>query len=183
MRSHATPNSIRRLLRELGRRARGPGRVYLTGGASALLIGWRTSTVDIDLRLDPEPAGIFEAIRDLKDELGLNIELASPQDFMPELPGWRRRSVFIERHGEVDFYHYDFCAQALSKLQRGHDRDVSDVEAMVDHGLVDVGQLETLYEGIEPDLIRFPSIDAERFREQVERFATSRGSRAAEEES
>ncbi len=46
----------------LGREAKGSGCIYFTGGASALLIGWRSSTVDVDIRLDPEPSGIFQAI-------------------------------------------------------------------------------------------------------------------------
>ena len=33
--------------------------------------------------------GIFQAIAKLKRELNINIELASPQDFLPLLPGWR----------------------------------------------------------------------------------------------
>jgi hypothetical protein len=74
---------LERLLAELGRRARGPGRIYLTGEATALLHGWRGSTVDIDLKLDPEPAGAFEAIAELKDELDVNVELASPDQFVP----------------------------------------------------------------------------------------------------
>jgi hypothetical protein len=28
---------------------------------------WRDTTVDVDLKLDPEPTGIFEALRTLKD--------------------------------------------------------------------------------------------------------------------
>jgi addiction module HigA family antidote len=98
MRPPADAEKIRRLLEELGRRARGPGRVYLAGGATALLIGWRANTVDVDLKLDPEPDGIFEAIAALKDDLDVNIELASPEQFLPALPDWRRRSVFIGRH-------------------------------------------------------------------------------------
>lgn len=39
-------------------------------------------------------------------------------DFIPSLPGWRDRSVFIARHGAVDFYHYDCSAQALAKVER-----------------------------------------------------------------
>jgi hypothetical protein len=31
-----------------------PTRIYLTGGATAVLEGWRASTVDIDLRLEPD---------------------------------------------------------------------------------------------------------------------------------
>lgn len=67
MRGTVDRATLERFLSELGRRARGPGRVYLTGGGTALLYGWRRSTVDIDLKLDPEPTGAFDAIAELKD--------------------------------------------------------------------------------------------------------------------
>lgn len=89
MRPNVDPQKIERLMQVLGREAQGSGCIYFTGGASALLIGWRSSTVDIDIRLDPEPPGIFQAIAKIKQELNINIELASPQDFLPPLPGWR----------------------------------------------------------------------------------------------
>lgn len=170
MRPPTDPETLRRLLRELGRRARGPGRIYLTGGATALLVGWRSSTVDVDLKLDPEPAGIFEAIAGLKDELGVNIELASPDQFLPPPPGWRERSIFIERHGEVEFYHFDLRAQALAKLARGHDRDLCDVEAMLERNLVSPEELLRALEAVEPDLLRFPAVDARAFARRVRAF-------------
>jgi hypothetical protein len=111
VRAELDASRVRALMRELGRAARGPGRVYLTGGTSAVLEGWRRSTVYADLKLDPEPAGVFEALRQIKDELAVNIELAAPDDFIPPLPGWRDRSRHIERCGQVDFYHYDFYAR------------------------------------------------------------------------
>jgi hypothetical protein len=86
--------------------------------------------------MDPEPPGIFEAIAQLKIKLDLNIELASPDQFLPPLPDWPARSSFIARHGEVEFFHYDFRAQALSKLARGFERDLSDVASMLERGLV-----------------------------------------------
>ena len=58
-----------------------------------LVLGWRGSTVDVDIRLDPKPPGIFQAIAKIKKELNINIELASPRDFLPPLPGWRDRGV------------------------------------------------------------------------------------------
>lgn len=61
-------------MQALGREAQGSGCIYFTGGASALLIGWRSSTVDIAIRLDPEPPGIFQAIAKIKQELNLNLE-------------------------------------------------------------------------------------------------------------
>ncbi|AFY99484.1 hypothetical protein Cal6303_0407 [Calothrix sp. PCC 6303] len=69
MRSNVDPQKIEQLMKALGREARGSGCIYFTGGASALLIGWRNSTVDIDIRLDPEPPGIFQAIAKLKQQL------------------------------------------------------------------------------------------------------------------
>ncbi|MFN9556837.1 MAG: hypothetical protein ACK56O_21470, partial [Dolichospermum sp.] len=119
MRANIDTQKLERLMQLLGREAQGSGCIYFTGGASALLIGWRNSTVDVDIRLDPEPPGIFQAIAKLKQELNINIELASPQDFLPPLPGWRDRSVFIGKQGQISFYHYDFTAQALAKLSRG----------------------------------------------------------------
>ncbi|MCC7383735.1 MAG: hypothetical protein IT384_17975 [Deltaproteobacteria bacterium] len=153
----------------LGSRARGAGRVYLTGGSSAVLIGWRGSTVDVDLKLDPEPAGAFEAIGRLKDELGLNVELASPDDFIPVLAGWDARSQFIERHGAIDFYHFDFPSQALAKIERGHHQDLEDVKEMVRRGLVTRAELRETFDQIRPLLIRYPAIDVDAFRDKVER--------------
>ena len=158
------------MMEELGRLARGPGRIYLVGGATALLEGWRASTVDVDLKLDPEPPGIFEAIAALKHELGLNIELASPDQFLPPVPGWRERSRFVARHGEVEFFHFDFLTQALAKLARAHDRDLADVHAMIERRLISPAEIAEGLERIRPDLIRYPALDAEAFERRVRRF-------------
>ena len=170
MRSETNADKIRKLMVELGKKAKGAGKIYLTGGASALLIGWRESTVDVDIKLDPEPPGVFEAIRNLKEELDVNIELSSPDDFIPKLPNWEERSRYIENHNQVRFYHYDFYGQALSKIERGHDRDLNDVKAMLKLGLVAPEDLQNYFTSIEPELIRYPSIDPEKFREKLELF-------------
>lgn len=156
----------------MGRKTKGPGRIYLTGGATALLHGWRPMTVDVDIKADPEPSGFFESIALIKNELSLNVELASPSDFIPELPNWRERSLFVGRHGSLDFYHYDPYSQALSKLERGHTRDLVDVEAMLQDGLIRKNLLLELFEQIEPYLIRYPALDPTSFRNTVEAFCT-----------
>jgi hypothetical protein len=83
---------LQRFLQELGNACEGPGRVYLTGGASAVLLGWRDSTIDIHLKFAPEPKGVFAQIPGLKNLLQVNVELASPDNFVPALPGWEARS-------------------------------------------------------------------------------------------
>jgi hypothetical protein len=56
-------------MRRLGRVARRPARVYLTGGATAVLEGWRASTIDVDLKLVPDDDELLRAIVDLKERL------------------------------------------------------------------------------------------------------------------
>lgn len=170
MRANTDRTKLEKFMAALGSRVRGPGRIYLTGGATALLHGWRATTIDIDLKPDPEPPGLFEALAALKEELDLNLELASPDDFIPALPGWRERSLFIARHAQLEFFHYDPCGQALSKLQRGHPRDLHDASAMRRDGLIHGDRLLELFHQIEPQLIRYPAIDAKKFRQAVETF-------------
>ena len=155
----------------VGRGARSPVRIYLTGGATAVLEGWRETTVDIDLKLVPDQDEILRAIPRLKEELGVNVELAAPDQFIPEVPGWRERSRFIRQIGQVSFFHYDLYSQALSKLERGHEKDLLDVRHMVGSELVEKAELLRLFDEIEPGLYRYPAIDPASFRRAVERFA------------
>jgi len=149
--------------------------VFLTGGVTAVLYGWRTSTVDVDLKVVPSSDEILRAIVHLKDALRVNIELAAPDEFIPELPGWRERSVFVRTEGAVSFYHYDLYAQALAKIERGHTQDVIDVRHMLDDGLVDPQRLRGLFEDIEPQLYRFPAIDPPSFRRALEEAIATPG--------
>lgn len=151
----------------LGAAVRGPGRVYFTGGVSAVLMGWREMTIDLDLKAEPEPAGFFEALPALKEALDINLELACPSDFIPALSGWQERSRFIAQHGGITFHHYDFYSQALAKLERWHTRDRLDVGCMIESGLVDKARLLEFFRSIEPALIRYPAIDPKRFSERV----------------
>ena len=170
MRSLIDSARLGQFMRELGRRARTRGRVYLTGGASAVLCDWRASTIDIDLELEADAEALLREIPSLKEDLQVNVELASPAHFIPELPGWRERSPFIAREGLLDFHHYDFVAQALAKIERGHVKDVDDVHQMARLGLIDPGRLMEHFGRIEPHLYRYPAVDPPSFRAAVERM-------------
>src|SRR5207237_6372455 len=103
MRRKVTEETLRKFMRELAAAARSPGKVYFTGGATALLLGFREQTIDIDLKLDPEPEGAFDAIASLKNRLDLNVELASPDDFIPAPADWREKSRHIVLIGPLEF--------------------------------------------------------------------------------
>lgn len=154
--------------------SRRPSRVYLTGGATALLEGWRDATIDVDLKLVPENDEVLRSIPALKDRLEINVELVAPSDFIPELPGWEDRCRFVTQEGFLTFYQYDFYSQALSKIERRHQRDLTDVKAMLDRGLIQRQRLQQLYDTIEPMLFRFPAIDPHAFRRAVEEITRLR---------
>ena len=168
MRRLAEEARIRRLMRALGASASEETRAYFTGGVSAVLLGWRATTIDVDLTFVPERDEILRLLPALKEDLEINIELAAPSHFLPELPGWEERSLFIAREGRLSFHHYDFYSQALAKIERGHAQDRSDVEAMLKSALIEPARLRELFEESVPSLYRFPAIDPTSFREALD---------------
>lgn len=147
-----------------------------------LLWGIRDQTIDVDMRLDPEPAGIFESIARVKMDLDLNIELASPADFLPVPSDWRERSVLIEKFGDIEFFHYDPRMQCLAKLERGHQQDLGDCGAMLERGWVQADELRETLARIRPALLRFPAIEADEFESKVAKFLSEYEKRACRPE-
>lgn len=158
MRSMADEPRIREFLARLGQAARTPVRAYLVGGATAVLQGWRPSTIDVDLTLEPETREVYEAIPHLKQVLDLNVEFVSPAHFVPELPGWRDRCVYVGTWGKLTVYHYDLYGQVLAKVERGHEQDRADVRHLIDAG-VDPNVLRELFERAAGELVKYPAID------------------------
>jgi hypothetical protein len=139
----------------VGRAAKREMHLYFTGGATAVLSGWRSSTIDVDILMVPEDDQVFPLLPELKESLELNIELASPADFIPEVPGWPDRSPAIER---------------------GHAQDEADVQEMILRGAIDRTRLMRHFEEIEPLLYRYPAIDPTTFRRAVEKVCRPEGS-------
>lgn len=168
MREVADQARIEAFLAALAREATADTDVYLVGGTSAVLVGWRPTTIDVDLVMRPESDAMLRAIPALKERLRLNVELASPDQFIPVPPGWEQRSPVIVRIGRVTYHHYDFTAQALAKIERGHARDLADVEAMRSRGLIEATEVRRQYDLLEPQLYRFPAIDPPSFRRAID---------------
>lgn len=168
MRELTDASRLRRLMQALGAEADRDGRVYFTGGATAVLLGWRPTTIDADISIVPESDRLLRALQRLKETLRMNVELASPAHFIPEVPGWESRSPFIVREGKLSFHHYDLYAQALAKIERGHARDQQDVREMLERRLVEPERLRELFTLIEPQLYRYPALDPVSFRRAVE---------------
>jgi hypothetical protein len=163
---------LRSFLKELSRAAKTPTRVYLTGGASQLLRGLRDSTVGIDLTFEPESDELFRSMAGLKETLNVNVEIVSPAHFVPALPGWRDRCESAMQIGKLTVLHFDPYTQALSKLERGHARDLEDVQALVRQKIVDPARLRGLFEDIRSELFRYPAVDPKSLSARVDRLET-----------
>lgn len=170
MRSDADRRRIDALLMALGRRVRSEHTVYLAGGASAVIEGWRSSTIDVDLLAVPDDDEILSALHSLKDELDINIETASPLDFLPAAPGWEERSPYIRRDGLINVRHMDFALQALSKLERGSERDLADVAAMAERSLITPERMRSALDHMRRRLFRYPAVDERSFVGRAEAF-------------
>ena len=159
------------LMRELARSAKREEsyRVYLVGGGTAVLEGWRESSIDADLY-----AWVFVLFRDvqaIKERLRLYIELVRPEDFVPPLAGSEGRHVFIETVGRVTFYHYDPYVQLLSKVVRGFARDLTDAKALVTSGMVQPDRFRQLVEDIPESVYsKYPRLSPQAVRAAVEDF-------------
>ena len=104
----------------------------------------------------------------LKESLQLNVELASPDDFIPVREDWADRSPFVAQEGGLAFHHFDLCAQALAKVERSHAQDLEDVGVMLDRQLVTAQQLRDYFASISERLYRYPAVDEASFARALE---------------
>ncbi len=144
---------IERFLMALGQRFRQAGRIYLVGGTTLVWEGLRAQTIDIDIAYDIAAADASEFMRTvqtLKRELNINVEEASPGDFIPLPAGYRERSQFVGRYGTLDVFHFDPYSTALSKIERGRDEDLSDVIMLLKNGNLQMDRLVAYFEEILP---------------------------------
>jgi Nucleotidyltransferase of unknown function (DUF6036) len=168
MRELADAERIRSFMRALGEEAENDATCYLTGGATAVLLGWRHTTIDVDVKLVPEQDRLLRSLPRIKDELRVNVELASPMDFIPVPKGWEERSPFETREQGVTFRHFDPYSQALAKLERAHAQDLEDVRRMLEMGLVERARALAYFAEVEPELYRYPAVDPRAFRRRAE---------------
>lgn len=149
MREDVDRRRLELFLEELGRAFPRHARLYLSGGEGLVWRGLRTSTRDIDVAYEVDPAHHSDwtrAIVLLKERLNVNVEEAHPGDFVPLPPAAASRAESIGRFGSVEVYLTDAYSVALSKLDRGSARDLADVRALLEARVIDPARLEELTE-------------------------------------
>lgn len=162
-----TVGTLEEFLEQLGRCYRHPGRLFLVGGSSLILVAAKISTLDIDLQFDV-PGQYYEefvqCLREISRRHRLSVEQASPEQFIPLPDGYQNRHQFIGRYGSLDVFHFDFYSVALSKLHRGNEKDYADVLQMVAQNLITLLELRRQFQEVLPKLESFDiSSDVEDF--------------------
>jgi hypothetical protein len=175
MRPNVDREQIENFLKNLGRTFRKPGRLYLVGGAALVHMGLRSGTTqDIDVEVSGANTGeMFNAIRQLVRQMNINVEPASPGNFIPLPSQWMAQSKFIGRYGTVDVFYFDFYSIALTKIHRGTTRDINDVGLLVQQKIITLQGLDAAYQEILPQVGNGPYawLDPEHF---AERYAAVR---------
>lgn len=157
-RNAITKDILKNFMQSIGRALKKSATLYLTGGSTAMLLGFRDGTIDIDIAGDMDE--LFAHIPKLKERLQINIELAKPTDFVPSLPDEISRHILIGKFGNATFMHFDPYSQAFSKIVRAHTTDVADVKALIKMKLVNPKELYRMVRGISSrEFQRYPRLN------------------------
>ncbi|MGH2461227.1 MAG: DUF6036 family nucleotidyltransferase [Chloroflexota bacterium] len=150
MREYAERSRIDHFLRTLGRRLSFPIRLYLVGGSIIVDLGLRAATLDLGYVVDADDTRALEdferLIPVLKNELQINVEPASPADFIPVPANVLARSPYVRSYGKVSVYYYDLPSVVISKVARGAERDLADIESLVQTGAVTWQKVEDTWQ-------------------------------------
>ncbi len=175
MRHNVTRADIEKFLKGLGRSFHKTGRLYLAGGAALVHMGIRPgATMDIDVAIDASDEDeMVTAIRRIVEQMQINVEFASPGDFIPLPTQWMAQARFVGRYGAVDVFYFDFYSLALSKISRGNDRDLIDVKLLLQQKIITLEELDAAYHEILPRVGKRPyiNLNPQRF---AERYAEVR---------
>lgn len=164
--------AIESFLRQLGKAFHKPARLYLVGGAALVHAGVRSGTTqDIDIQVGALNEGdLIVAIQRLIDGLQVNVEFASPVDFIPLPAQWESHARFIGRYGKIDVFYFDFYSIALSKIERGNNRDIADVKLLIEQGIIALDALDQSYQEVLAQLGkgRYARVTPQRFMERYQ---------------
>ena len=142
--------ALQNFLQRLGERFPQPATIYLLGGSALCLLGSPRETLDVDYGLEADSPGLQTVLNQLALELKLDLEAVALAEFIPLPPEPERRHRLIGRFGQVDVYIFDLYSIALSKIARGFESDLEDVQFLLAKGFIHWQELESHFENVLP---------------------------------
>lgn len=149
-------------LQKLGERIPQSTTIYLVGGSALCLLGSPRETLDVDYSLETSTKEIEKTINTLAAEMKMDLEAVPLSEFIPLPPAAKSRRRFIGRYGRLDVYIFDLYSIALSKITRGFESDLEDVQFLLAQNLIAWDELENHFQSILPHARR-ADIDPKEF--------------------
>lgn len=115
------------------------------------MLGSPRETLDIDYFIDGETVEVEQGLKELSTELKVDLVSVPIKEFIPLPPGADARRRFVGKFGQVEVYIFDLYSIALSKIVRGFEFDLEDVEFMLKKNWISWEELETDYQSILPE--------------------------------
>ena len=131
-----TSIALESFLQTLGKRITQPATIYLLGGGALCLLGSLRETLDVDYTLETSTREIEKIINTLAKEMKMDLEAVPLSEFIPLPPNAESRRRFIGRYGRLDVYIFDLYSIALSKIARGFESDLEDVQFLLAQNLI-----------------------------------------------
>jgi hypothetical protein len=146
-----TTRALRKFFERLGEQVSGSAQLYLVGGSALCLLGSPRETLDIDYFIENAPPATEEIIKTLSAELKLDLESVPIGEFIPLPPDAETRRRLVGRFGQVEVYIFDLYSIALSKIARGFESDLEDVEFLLREELIFWDLLKTYFVNVLPE--------------------------------
>jgi hypothetical protein len=162
-----TSAALKRFFERLGEQLENPATFTLLGGSALCLLGSPRETLDVDYFIEGSRPEVDDALKQLSAALELDLESVPLEEFIPLPPDAKQRSRFVGRYGQLEVYIFDLYSIALSKIARGFESDLEDVEFLLNHKLVEWEMLETYFQAILPRAAS-ADIDPKEFRQYFE---------------
>lgn len=145
-----TTQALQNFFQHLGSQLTTPASLYLLGGSAMCLLGSPRETLDVDFTFENEPPNLGAVLETLAADLEMDLELVPLGEFIPLPSEAGQRHKFVGSFGQVDVYIFDLYSIALSKIARGFESDLEDVEYLIRQELIDWQILESHFQSILP---------------------------------
>ena len=122
------------------------------GGTTLVYEGLRQQTLDIDISFevdDQDRSAFVGSIARLARAALSQYQRGLPPPTSSRSPaGFRERSPFLGRYGQLEVFHFDLYSTALSKIERGTESDFDDVLSLLRSGRIEPAVMTGYFEEI-----------------------------------
>ena len=148
-------NDVMMFLEQLGENYPHRTDFYLLGGSALSLLGSPRLTADIDYTSDESDPLLAQWVEQLADRHELDIEAVPIDEFIPLPLGAESRHRKIGQFNRVSAYIFDPYSIALSKVDRGFDKDIEDIQFLLTHNFIELDRLASMVDAALPYTVQY----------------------------